>query len=159
MEDLIDIVVAFDVHLAGIKDVEIAHVQLNVATSVRNRALTCKSFGHIVILNVSKSFDIVLGSFAAQVVRVLNQREDSSVHLHELDERHTFSCELFHEIQVENLGECGKDDINLLIIKNLQGSLILELKVSLVNQKQAWKAEQINDKRNKKNNRAEHNCE
>lgn len=56
MEDLIDIVVGFDVHLAGIKDVEIAHVQLNVATSVRNRALTCKNFGHIVILNVGESF-------------------------------------------------------------------------------------------------------
>lgn len=52
-------------------------------------------------------------------MEVLNQREDSSVHLHELDERHTFTCELLHEIQVENLGECSEDDINLLIIKNL----------------------------------------
>jgi hypothetical protein len=72
-------------------------------------------------------------------MEILDQRENSSVHLHELDKGHTFATELSLEVDVENLCESSKDNIDLLVTKDLKGCLILELKASLVNQEKTWK--------------------
>jgi hypothetical protein len=82
MQQIIDVIVSFDIHLGCIKNVEIAHVQLDVSTSMRYWAFSCKNLGHVIILHISESFSVVLSSSAAKVMEILNQRENSSVHLH-----------------------------------------------------------------------------
>jgi hypothetical protein len=71
-------------------------------------------------------------------MKILDQGENSSVHLHELDKGHTFATELGLEVDVENLREGRKDNINLHLRKNLQACLILELKAPFIHQQQAW---------------------
>ena len=143
MEGVIDVVVRLDVHLGRVKNVEVAHVQFDISASVWNWALTCKNLGHIVILNVSEGFFVVFGSSAAQVMEILDQGENSSVHLHQIDKGHAFATELGLEVDIENLGEGRKDNINLLLRKNLQTGLILKLKAPLINQQQAWQTKQV----------------
>jgi len=52
-------------------------------------------------------------------MEIRNQLENLSVHNHEVNERLTFITELSFEVDIENLGESCKDNINLLVTKNL----------------------------------------
>lgn len=133
MEYIIRVVIGLDVHLGSVENVKVTHVELDVSTSVWNRALSCKNFCHVVILHIGKCFSVVFGSSAAQVMEILDQRENLSVHLHQLNEGHTFTSELLLEVHVEDLGKSCKDNINLRLVKDLQRILVLELKVSLIN--------------------------
>lgn len=83
-------------------------------------------------MDVGKSLFIVLGSSAAQIMQVVDEREDPSMLLHEFDQCHALSSKVLLEVHIEDLGECGHDDVDLGIIENLKGGLVLELEMSLI---------------------------
>jgi len=61
------------------------------------------------------------------------------MHDHEFDKSHSFATELLLEGNIENLGECRNDNIDLSLVQDFQRCWIFELKVSLVLQEHAWK--------------------
>lgn len=65
-------------------------------------------------------------------MQVVDEGENSSVLNHEFDKGHTPSGKILLKVHVENLGEGGHDNIDLLIVQDLQGLLILELKLPLI---------------------------
>lgn len=51
----IDIIEHFDIHLHGMNDVQLTPSLLKVAALVRNRALSGKNLGHVVVLHIAQS--------------------------------------------------------------------------------------------------------
>ena len=54
------------------------------------------------------------------------------MHLHELNKIHAFAPIQLLEVDVEYFSECFEDDIHLLLVKNLQGLLVLKFKALLL---------------------------
>jgi len=67
-------------------------------------------------------------------VQVVDEGENSSVLNHEFDKGHELSGKILLKVHVENLGEGGHDNFDLLIVQDLQGLLILEFKMSFISQ-------------------------
>ena len=131
-QDDVDVVVKLDIHLNIEEDIEITVALLDVATFVWNRALSRQDFGQVVVLNISESLFVILGASAAKIMKVVDERENPSMLEHELDQSHSLSRPVLGKVFVEQGGEDLHDDVDLGIVQDLEGLLVLELKVSFV---------------------------
>ena len=78
-------------------------------------------------------------------MKVINDGENLSVHNHELNEGHIFTCIVLFEVDIENLGKGGENDINLFFGKNFQRLLVLILKTPFIFKEETGQADQINN--------------
>ena len=77
-------------------------------------------------------------------MQVVNDREDSCVHHHQFNQGHSLATVELFEIYIEDLCKGFHNDINLYLIENFEGLLILELKVSIILKQEIRKWNQIN---------------
>lgn len=76
-------------------------------------------------------------------MQILNDTEDFGMHLHQLNESHTFVTPKLFEIDVKDLCKSEHNHINLCIVQNFKSLLVLVLKTSFVFHQQAWKVNEI----------------
>lgn len=87
-QDNVEVVEIFDVHLHRIHDIEIAPGLPNITRWVRDGTLSRKNLGHVIVLHVGQCLTIVFGAPAAQIMEVINDLIDLTMHNHQVDLAH-----------------------------------------------------------------------
>ena len=126
---------------------------------VGNRAFSSQNLGHVIVLYLSQRFFVILVASAHQIVKVINQRENLSVHLHKLDQSHAFTSKLLLEVHIENLCKSCQYNIYLSLLKNFETLLIFKLEVSLISQEHAWKSYKVHQHGYHKHDWVDEDCE
>jgi len=78
----VNIVVKLNIKLNCIDSVQITLTFLIVSTNIWDRAHCRQNLSHIVILDIAQSFFVILVTSAGKIMKIVNQRKNSSVHLH-----------------------------------------------------------------------------
>ena len=138
-----NVIVKLNVALEVVEIVEVTSEQLDVTCLIWNRALTSKSLRHVVVLNVCQCLLRVFVSSTHQIVHVVDNREDASVHHHQVDKSCEFASKHLVEVYVENLNEGRQYNCCLGCGQFFQVSLVFELKASAVFQQEGWKTNEV----------------
>ena len=77
-------------------------------------------------------------------MHVVVQREDLPVHVHQIDQCHSFATELLFKVNVENLCKSDQHNLSLVISKGFKTLLVFVLKVLFSHEEHVWQAQQVN---------------
>jgi hypothetical protein len=77
-------------------------------------------------------------------MNVVNQRKDSSVHHHQLNQSHVLTFVSLKVLTIEDFNKRNHHNINLDIIKSVCGQLVLVLEVFAVFHQGVWQGQKIN---------------
>lgn len=87
---------------------------------------------------------MVLVSSTDEIMQVVNQSKDDSVHLHQFDKGSSFSGKELVKVHVENLCKCGQHNSCLVISKSLKILLVLVLEIFVGLEQEVWKTQEVN---------------
>jgi len=118
-ENNIYIVVEINIELDSIDYIEVTSTFFVVTTNIWDGALSGEDLCHVVVLYVRERFFVIFISSADKIMQIINQREDTSVHLHQLDQSHVSILEILPVLAIENLFKRCHDNYNLGITKSI----------------------------------------
>jgi hypothetical protein len=81
-------VVELDVKLNCMDGVQVTLGFLVISMDVWDGTLSCQDLGHIVVLNVAESLLVIFATSASEIMKIVDQREDASVHIHKFNQGH-----------------------------------------------------------------------
>lgn len=118
-QDDINVVVELNIHLNCIDDIKVTLSFLVVSTLIWDSALSGQDLGHVIILYVGKSLLVIFVSSTCEIMQVINNGENFSVHHHKLNQSHVLSFIGLEILTIEDLSEGSHDDRNLCIIQSI----------------------------------------
>jgi hypothetical protein len=119
-EDNINVVVELNVKLDSINGIQVTLSFLIVSINIWNGTLSGQNLGHVVILHIAQGFFVIFVSSAGQVMQIVDQGENPSVHLHKLNQGHEGTLELLIPgLAVEDFNKGFHDNLNLNVCKSV----------------------------------------
>ena len=81
-------IVELDVKLNRMDGVQVTLGFLVVSIDVWDGALSCQDLGHIVVLDIAESLLVIFATSAGEIMKIVDQREDTSMHIHKFNQSH-----------------------------------------------------------------------
>jgi len=78
-------IVELNIKLNRMNSVQITLSWLVVAIDIWDRALSSQNLSHVIILNVAESLFVIFITSADKIMKIVDQREYTSVHVHKLN--------------------------------------------------------------------------
>lgn len=101
-------------------------------------ALVGENLGHVIVLHVAQCLLIVLGASADQIVKIVSDLEDLSVHHHQLNQSHVLAFVILPVLTIEDLSESNHDHLDLEIVQSVLRKLVFAFEVLRVLQQHIW---------------------
>ena len=144
----VDVIERLDVHLNRVHNVEVNRRFSDVASRVRNSALSRQNLGLVVVFDVGERLTVVLQAAAAQVMQVVDQPEDATVHNHELDLCHLPTRKAPQELtRVHDAHVRLDEDVRLMVVHRVMMRRILELELILILHQQVRQSQEVDQQR------------
>ena len=144
----VDVIERLDVHLNRVHNVEVNGRFSDVASRVRNSALSRQNLGLVVVFDVGERLTVVLQAPAAQVMQVVDQPEDATVHNHELDLCHLPTRKAPQELtRVHDAHVRLDEDVRLMVVHRVKMRRILELELILILHQQVRQSQEVDQQR------------
>jgi len=97
-------------------------------------------------LDIAQGFLVILVTSTGKVMKIIDQRENNSMHLHQFDQSHESAFEgITPCLTIEDFHEGIHNNRNLGIGQSILRKLVLMLEVSAFFKKNVWKRKEVND--------------
>jgi len=118
-QDNINVVVKLNVHLYGIDNIKFTSSFLVFTISIWDGALSSQDLCHVIILDVGHGLLVIFITSACKIMNVVDQRENSSVHHHQLNQSHVLTFVSLEVLTVKDLYKGKHHNINLDIVQSV----------------------------------------